>query len=50
MLPFATQVNTANLSREDLLNFRRQLLGLLGCVEMALKQQGLTFAVKERKG
>lgn len=44
--PMTTQVDLAALSREDLINFRRQLLGLLACVELALSQHGLTFSRK----
>lgn len=50
IMPFTTEVDVAVMSREDLVNFRRSLLGCLAIVELALKQHGLTFPRKERTG
>ena len=49
-LPFTTQIDTALMSREDLLNFRRSLLGALAIIDLALSQPHLTSGAKERKG
>lgn len=38
-----TEIDLAALTAQDLLNFRRSLLGLLSVVELALTQHGLTF-------
>lgn len=48
--PVTTQMNLAVLSGAELMAFRRNLLGVLSIVEVALAQHGLTFPPKERKG